>query len=252
MTTACLHLAAVSRDFAGVHALRAVSLRINPGELVALLGPNGSGKTTLVNVASGVVGPSSGRVAVDGRDLTGAPPRRFAAAGVVRTFQGLRLFEGMSVRDNVVVGAQRGVRPSLVEAWLRKPGFRRRERALALAATAALAAVGMDDHASASVGGLSHGQRRRVEIARAIAARPAYLVLDEPSAGVDPSQVESLAAVISSERERGAGVLLVEHDLDLVGMLADRAVGLDAGTIVAEGGVADVAAALGVKAGESG
>jgi len=231
-----LTLDAVEKDFAGVRAVRDVSLRLEPGEVVGLVGANGSGKTTLVNLASGAVSPTKGRVAIDGLDLTGAPSARFARAGVVRTYQALRLFEGLSALDNVLVGAQRSVRPSLAAAWLRLPAFRRREATLREAAMAALEEVGMADFAPRAVGALSHGQRRRVELARAFAAAPAYLVLDEPGAGVDPDQLEGLVAMVRRRRESGMGVLLVEHDTRLVEALSDRVLKMAEGSIVGDDG----------------
>ncbi|MEA2972094.1 MAG: branched-chain amino acid transport system ATP-binding protein livM [Actinomycetota bacterium] len=237
-----LVLAGVSRDFAGVHAVVEVSLTVEPGRVVGLVGPNGSGKTTLVNLASGAVAPRRGRVSVDGADLTGTTSRRFAAAGVVRTFQGLRLFEGQSALANVLVGAQRRVPPSLAGALLRPPAFRRRERDLAERAAAALAAVGLADVADRPVEGLSHGQRRRVELARAVAADPSYLVLDEPAAGIDPDQAEVLVALVRSLAGAGCGVLVVEHDPALVDRVCDRVVGMADGSVVASGTYAEVAA----------
>lgn len=237
-----LVLDAVARDFAGAHALRRVSLTLARGEVVGVVGPNGSGKTTLVNLASGAVAPSHGRVVVDGTELAGFPVTRFATAGVVRTYQGLRLFEGMSVLDNVLVGAQRGLRPSLAQAWLRLPSFRRRERCLREVAMAALEEVAMAPLAPRPVAALSHGQRRRVELARAFAAHPTYLVLDEPGAGVDPAQLERLAALIARRRDEGTGILLVEHDLGLVQRVSDRVLGMADGAVVAEGPLATVAA----------
>jgi len=233
-TVRALALDAVEKDFAGVRAVRDVSLRVEAGEVVGLVGANGSGKTTLVNLASGAVPPSNGRVTVDGLDLTGAPSARFSRAGVVRTYQALRLFEGLSVLDNVLVGAQRCVRPSLAASWLRLPAFRRQEVALRDAAMAALDEVGMAAFAPRAVGALSHGQRRRVELARAFAAEPAYLVLDEPGAGVDPDQLEGLIAMVRRRRESGAGVLLVEHDTRLVEELSDRVLKMADGSIVAD------------------
>lgn len=235
-------LSGVSRDFAGVHAVVDVSLRVAPGEVVGVVGPNGSGKTTLVNLASGAVPPSAGSVGVDGSDLTGASSRRFAAAGVVRSFQGLRLFEAQSVSANVLAGAQRTVRPSLVAACVRPPGFRRRERALRAAAFAALDAVGMAAFADRPVEGLSQGQRRRVELARAVAARPAYLVLDEPAAGIDPTHLDVLAGLIRAQADTGCGLMLVEHDPALVDRVCDRVVGMADGRVVAEGRYDEVAA----------
>lgn len=237
-----LVLSGVSRDFAGVHAVVDVSLRVGPGEVVGLMGPNGSGKTTLVNLACGAVAPGAGTVCVDGSDLTGAPSRRFAAAGVVRSFQGLRLFEAQSVLANVLAGAQRPVRPSLLAACVRPPAFRRRERALRAEALAALEAVGMAAFADRPVEGLSQGQRRRVELARAVAARPSYLVLDEPAAGIDPEHVDVLAGLIRDQGASGCGVLVIEHDPALVDRVCDRVVGMADGKVVAEGSYAEVAA----------
>lgn len=240
--TGGLVLAEVSRDFAGVRAVVDVSLRVAAGEVVGVVGPNGSGKTTLVNLATGSVTPGAGTVGVDGTDLTGASSRRFAARGVVRSFQGLRLFEAQSVLANVLVGAQRAVRPSLVAACVRPPAFRRRERALRAAAFGALEALGMVAFADRPVAGLSHGQRRRVELARAVAARPAYLVLDEPAAGIDPTHHDVLAGLIRAQADGGCGVLLVEHDAALVDRVCDRVVGMADGTVVAEGRYDEVAA----------
>jgi ABC-type branched-subunit amino acid transport system ATPase component len=226
----------VARDFAGVHAVRDVSLRLAPGEVVGLVGPNGSGKTTVVNLATGAVRPTSGTVTVDGRDLTGEPSTSFAGAGVVRTFQAVRLFEGLSVLENVLVGVDRTARRSLLGAVAR--GGDRRSLS---AARMALDEVGMQLFADRPVGALSQGQRRRVELARAFAASPAYLVLDEPGAGIDPEQLDAFAEIIGRQRRDGVGVLLVEHDPGLVQRLADRVLGMTAGRIVAEGTWAAVA-----------
>ena len=235
-----LELEAVVRDFAGVHAVKEASLRVCPGEVVGLVGPNGSGKTTLVNVASGAIPPTAGRVTVDGRDMTGRPSATFARAGVVRTFQALRLFEGLSVLDNVRVGAERRAHRSLVGALLAAGRLSRGERASLARALAVLEEVGMQGFAQRPVGALSHGQRRRVELARAFAASPSYLVLDEPGAGVDVEQLDAFAEIIAAQRRSGVGILVVEHDPGLVERLADRVLGMAAGRIVAEGSWADV------------
>jgi len=237
-----LSLDTVARDFAGVHAVAGVSLTLAPGEVLGVIGPNGSGKTTLVNLASGAVAPTAGRVVVDGIDLTGAHSARFAAAGVVRSYQGLRLFEGLSVVDNVMVGAQRGVRPSLIGAWTRPPAFRRRERHLRDVAMGALEGFGMAGFAAQPVGALSHGQRRRVELARAFAADPAYVVLDEPGAGIDPGQLDGLSTIIGDRRDAGVGILVVEHDHGWVERVCNRVLGMADGSVVADGSFAAVAA----------
>lgn len=236
-----LRLCEVSKDFSGVHAVRAVTLTVEPGQVVGLVGPNGSGKTTVVNLATGTLAPSDGRVAVGDTDLTGAPSWRFATAGVLRTFQALRLFEGLSALENVMVGAQRGCRPSLVAAVGRPPGFRRRERRWRSESLAALDLVGIANLAPQPVAALSQGQRRAVELARAIAAHPAFLVLDEPAAGVDPGRVGALAAAVRAIQGAGTGVLLVEHDVGLVAALADEVVGMVDGRVVAHGSFAAVA-----------
>ena len=237
-----LRLDGVAKDFAGVHSVRQASLELAPGEIVGLVGPNGSGKTTLVNLASGAVVPSRGRVLVDSVDLTGATSPRFAAAGVVRTFQALRLFEGLSVLDNVLIGAQRRLRPSLVSAFLRPPRFRRRERELRERALATLEEVDMAGFAGRPVAALSHGQRRRVEVARALAAGPAYLVLDEPGVGLAPEQLDHLVAALQRRGSAGTGVLVVEHDVRLVGLLCQRVLGMADGAVVTEGPLSTVAA----------
>lgn len=245
-----LLLEQVRRAFAGVVAVDGVSLDVQPARALALLGPNGAGKTSLVNLASGAVRPDAGRVLVDGRDLTGRGPRDFAAAGVVRTFQGLRLFESMTVLDNVLVGGHGPRRLPLLAALVRSPGFRRRERGLRAQAGEALAEVGMSWAAGRPVTALSHGQRRRVELARALAAQPSYLVLDEPGAGLDPGAVGDLAGTLRRLVDGGIGLLLVEHDAGLVERVADDVVALVAGAVAARGsyaqvkGQADIAAQL--------
>ncbi len=230
----------VSRSFGGVRALDGVSLQVAPGEVVGLVGPNGSGKTTLVNVLTGTLAADEGRLLVDGVAVSSSARTRPAQAGVVRTFQALRLFEGLTVFGNVLVGAQRGCRLSVPAALLRGPGFRRRERALRTATTQALAEVGLLDLAGRPVGALSHGQRRRVELARAFAARPAYLVLDEPGAGLDPEQTAVLSLLLRAHRDQGCGLLVVEHNVELLERLCDRAVGVAGGRVVASGPLAEV------------
>lgn len=249
-----LVLRAARHRYGGVLAVDGVDLTVRPGEVVGLVGPNGSGKTTVVNLVTGRLRPDEGRLEVDGRDLMGAPPHALARAGVVRSFQGLRLFEGRSVLDNVLVGADVGRPTSLLGTVLRTPAFRRDERIARAAAGAALSEVGLPEGHGRSVGALSHGQRRRVELARAFAARPRYLVLDEPGAGLDPEQTAELARLLRARRDAGCGLLVVEHDIELLAAACDRAVGLADGRVVATGALADVqrhpalAAHLGVPA----
>jgi len=235
-----LVLSGVRRSFSGVVAVDDVSLTVRPGRVLALLGPNGAGKTSVVNLACGAVRPDGGRILVGDHDLTGRGPRAFAAAGVVRTFQDLRLFASMTVQDNVLVGAHGARRLPFLRALVRSPGFRRTERAMTECAMTALETVDMDWAADRPVTALSHGQRRRVELARALAARPAYLVLDEPAAGLDPNAVAELGATLRRLVADGLGLLLVEHDIDLVARVADDVVALEAGRAVRTGSYAQV------------
>jgi branched-chain amino acid transport system ATP-binding protein len=235
-----LSLTGVGRAFAGVVAVNAVTLDVVPGRVLAVLGPNGAGKTSVVNIACGSVLPDTGTVSVDGRDLTGSGPRQFAAAGVVRTFQSLRLFDSMTVLDNVLVGGHGSRRLPLAAALLRSPGFRRAEQALRDRAAASLDVVGMAWAADRPVTALSHGQRRRVELARALSGEPAYVVLDEPGAGLDPEAVSALAETLRALVHGGLGLLLVEHDAGLVERVADECLAMVAGEVVAAGSYAEV------------
>lgn len=193
----------VSKRFRGVQAVDGVSLQLGEGEVVGLIGPNGSGKTTLLNLASGVLRPSGGRVAVGERQATDLPPHRFARLGVARTFQQIRLFAGMTVEENVLVGGlAKGVAPD-VGGLLRD--------------------LGLEGDAERDATTLSYGQQRRVEIARALAGAPRFLLLDEPAAGMNEAESdELLTAVRRIREERGCAVLIVDHDLRLIMRLCDR------------------------------
>lgn len=216
-TDSGLRAVAVGKSFSGLRALFDVSLEVELGEIVGLIGPNGSGKTTLLNVATGVLAPSQGRIVVDGHDLTGKPPHAFAHRGIGRTFQQVRLFSDMSVRQNVEIGAisrrqnPRGVQSILNELELSQVSDR-------LAGT------------------LAYGMQRRVEIARAVAGSPHFLLLDEPAAGMNEEETDRLLETIQGVRTtRGCGVLIVDHDLRLIMRLCERIHVLANGTTIAEG-----------------
>jgi branched-chain amino acid transport system permease protein len=223
-----LRCADVGVTFSGLRALRSVDLVLAKREIVGLIGPNGSGKTTLLNVLSGVIVPTSGRVEVDGRDVTGWPAHRVAALGVARTFQNIRLFGQLSVLENVEVGA--ALHPE-------HPGG----AALRRAARAVLAEIGLSDVADRAARTLPYGIRRRLEIARALATRPAFLLLDEPAAGANEAESDELRTLIAElRRAHGLGILVVEHDLRLIMRVADRIVVLNEGVQIAEGSARDV------------
>ncbi len=226
----------VSRHFGGLCALNQIDLHLEPGELVGLIGPNGAGKTTAFNVITGVFPPTSGRVLLEGRDLTGWPSYRVTQMGIARTFQNIRLFAGMTVLDNVLTAMHPRAGYSLLDAFVRSPRFRRREAVLHQEAMSLLAAVGLQDLCHRPAGSLPYGAQRRLEIVRALATRPRLLLLDEPAAGMNPTEVADLTAFIRGiRRDFNLTILLIEHQMDLVMNLCERLVVLDFGEIIAKG-----------------
>jgi branched-chain amino acid transport system permease protein len=217
----------VSKQFGGVHALRGVSLRLREGQIVGLIGPNGSGKTTLLNCVSGVFAPTSGSVLLDGNEIAGKPAHEIARAGVVRTFQNVRLFDGLTTLENVAVAA------------LAAGGTRRRDSHTY--ARELLDRLRLTDLAERYAGTLSFGDQRRLEIARALAASPRFLLLDEPAAGMSEQESDELRKSIERVRgEQGCGVLVVEHDLRLIMRLCDSVQVLNEGAVISEGTPAQV------------
>ncbi|MBW3592071.1 MAG: ABC transporter ATP-binding protein [Actinobacteria bacterium] len=233
----------VSKRFAGVQALEDVSLALRKGEALGLIGPNGSGKTTLLNVVSGVLPSDSGRVALDGEEVTNWDADRVAKAGVARTFQTVRLFGSLSVDDNIRVAVARGSR-SDVDGEVASLAERLR----------------LDEWRGTSAATLPYGVQRRVEIARALGIRPAFLLLDEPAAGLNEEESDELLAIVSgllADSEYGCGVLIIDHDLRLIMRLCDRIHVLNQGKTIAEGppeevrrNAAVIEAYLGAEAGE--
>jgi branched-chain amino acid transport system ATP-binding protein len=216
----------VSVEFAGLRALDAVSLRLEPGEILGLIGPNGSGKTTLINVITGQLAPQAGRVRCNGDDITGLPPRRIAARGIARSFQIVRLFRNLTVRENVEAGA--------LAQGLGRPAARR-------VADRLLAEFGLDARADDFAGHLSYGDERRVEIARALAAAPTFLLLDEPAAGMNEAETERLLALLAAlPQAQNLGLLIIDHDIPLIMQLCHRLHVLASGRTIAEGDVASV------------
>jgi branched-chain amino acid transport system ATP-binding protein len=238
--TPLLAVEGLTRHFGGLRAVDDVSFDVGTGELVALIGPNGAGKTTVFNLVSGFLEPDAGRVRLGDLDITGWPPHRIAAAGLVRTFQLVRLFSTMSVVENVCVGFHRQTRGGLWSALLRPPRARQQTRRMLEDADALLGRVGLRRRAHDPAATLPFGQQRLLEIARAVAARPRLLLLDEPAAGLDLEETQELGRLLRQLRDDGLTVLFVEHDMDLVMTLADRVVVLDFGGKIAEGDPAAV------------
>jgi branched-chain amino acid transport system ATP-binding protein len=228
-----LRASSVSRSFAGVEALRDVSLELRQGEVVGLIGPNGAGKSTLVNVLSGFDRPSGGRVMLEERDVTRWSAHRRGRHGLARTFQHSHAFRGLSVRENVEVSAL-GVGAS--------------GRAASRRASELLALLGLADYADRPASDLSHGDERRLGVARALATDPRYVLMDEPAAGLSEAEVPRFATAVNTVRDRGAGVLLVDHNVALVLDVCERVHVLDQGTTLAEGTPQEIRSHLGVAA----
>jgi branched-chain amino acid transport system permease protein len=225
----------VSKAFAGLQALSHVSFTVDAREILAVIGPNGAGKTTLFNVIAGALQPDSGTIRFAGGAIQCLPSHRIATAGLIRTFQNVRLFGTMSVLENSMVGLHQRTRAGMAAAALRLPGERAEERRIRDEAGCLLALVGLQERASAMAASLPFGRQRVVEVARALAADPVLLLLDEPGAGLSAGERESLRDLVREVRAGGVTVILVEHDMDLVMGLADRIVVLNYGEKIAEG-----------------
>ena len=218
----------ITKDFAGLRALDDVSLSLKPGEILGLIGPNGSGKTTLLNIISGLFAPTKGRVAIGDADATLWPAHVVAQAGVGRTFQNIRLFGQLSVIENVEISARIGAKGTA--------GFDATSFALQL-----LAEFGLADFADRPAAALDYGAQRRLEIARALALRPRFLLLDEPAAGMNPTESNALLQELARLRRRtGIGLLVIDHDMSLIMRLCDRIVVLNRGQVIAEGDPKDI------------
>jgi branched-chain amino acid transport system ATP-binding protein len=232
---ALLEVEHLGQRFGGLVALDRVSFEVKEGAIKAIIGPNGAGKTTLFNLISGIFPPTAGRIRFLGTDTTGWRPFQIAALGLARTFQNVSLFLHMTVLENVMVGRHRRTRHGVATSALRSPGQRREERSLRETARAQLADVGLGDWAERTAGELSFGQRRMVELARALATEPKLLLLDEPASGLNLNETDALAERIRRIRDRGVTVLLVEHDMSLVMDVSDDILALHFGTPIAEG-----------------
>jgi len=248
-TTTLLSLRGLTRRFGGLTAVDGIDLDLGQGELVGIIGPNGAGKTTLFNLVTGQDQPDAGEVRFDGQDITGFSPEKLAGHGIARTFQLGRVFGNLSVMDNVLIGAHArlsAVRPAipvmgpLLElglALLRPPSVKAEEEQLREEVRVILKRFGerllprLDQPAYS----LSYANRRRVEIARALALKPRLLLLDEPTAGMNPTETAEMQALISELKEEGLAILLIEHKLDMVMRLSDRVMVMDEGKMIAEG-----------------
>ena len=225
----------LSRRFGGVRALEAVDLELAEGAVHAVIGPNGAGKTTLLNILSGIYRPDAGVIRFDRQELSGRAPHEFAAAGIARTFQNLQVFFNMSALENVMVGRYMHERCGLASALLRAPRMARSERACREEAAELMRYVGLQGYLSAAADAMPYGALKRLEIARALATRPKLMLLDEPAAGLNPTEALELDKLIGRLTGRGVTVVLVEHNMRLVMGVSDQILVLDYGRKLAEG-----------------
>jgi branched-chain amino acid transport system ATP-binding protein len=239
--SALLRMQKVTVRFGGLVAVNEVDFHVQPGELVGLIGPNGAGKTTLFNVVTGVYTPTSGSVHFAEREVGGAPPFRITARGIARTFQNIRLFASLSVLDNVVCALNLHSKGGFFGALWRGKAFRAAEKENREEARKLLGIFGLADAAHAPCRSLAYGDQRRLEIVRALATKPRLLLLDEPAAGMNPTEKVELMKLIRFIRERfGLAVLLVEHDMKVVMGICERIAVLEYGCKIAEGTPADI------------
>ncbi|MGD0972159.1 MAG: ABC transporter ATP-binding protein [Desulfobaccales bacterium] len=230
-----LRISGLTKHFGGLPALADVSFWVERGKVTALIGPNGAGKTTLLNCLSGVTRPDAGDILFAGANLAGVPAHRVARMGISRTFQNLRIFPRLSVLDNVLCGLTVQAGASMLQALLRPPGLRHRERRLMLTAMEVLDTFGLADKAGVPAGALPYGDKKRVEMARAFVSQPLLTLLDEPVAGLNPDETAQIAGLIRQMRLYGNTMILVEHDMELVMGVSDQVVVLDGGSRIAAG-----------------
>ena len=241
--TPLLQMQGISKRFGGVEALAAIDLSVQRGQIFSVIGPNGAGKTTLFNMASCLLPPSSGRIVLDGQDITGAPPHRLPRLGVARTFQNLAVFKHESVMDNILTGMHARLHTGVFEAALfwgpaRRAEIRAREEAEEIVEFLEIETV-----RDVPVGTLSYGLQKRVELGRALAMQPRLLLLDEMVSGMNQEETEDIARFVLDIRdERGATVMMIEHEMGIVMDISDRVCVLNFGRKIAEGTPAEVSA----------
>ncbi len=235
-----LEARAVTRLFGGLRAVDGVDLSIQSGKITSVIGPNGAGKTTLFNCLTGILSVTAGTIWFEGRDVTRLPAHRRTSLGAARTFQNIRLFGGMTVMENVLVGSHARGRQGLASALFRGRAFREEEESALARASEILHFLDLAETAGRAAAELPYGLQRRLEIARALATEPKLLLLDEPAAGMNPQETNELMDLVRRIRDEGITVLLIEHDMKLVMGISDRVIVLDHGVNISEGTPEDV------------
>ncbi len=225
----------VTKHFGGIKAVEAVSFRIKGNSIASIIGPNGAGKTTLFNCLTGITKPTAGHIHFRDKDISGLPPHEVAKLGIARTFQNIRIFPDMTVLENVMVAQQSRTRYGLLSTILRNRNFRSRETSIREKAFEFLELTGLDESSGTLAGNLSYGSRRRLEVARALATEPEIVLLDEPTAGMNPSETKDVMLLIKKIQELGKTIIIIEHDMHLVMGISDWVIVLDHGIKIAEG-----------------
>jgi len=237
-----LRIEGLAKKFGGVHAVEDLTFALEAGRIHSIIGPNGAGKTTLFNLVSGVYTPTRGRIFFADQDVTALPPAQRARLGLARTFQNLQIFFNMSALENVMVGRHRHLDCRLLHSLLRLPAIVRSDQAARAKAVELMRFVGLESYIDADADAMPYGGLKRLEIARALAAEPRLLLLDEPAAGLNPAETREIDELIKRVAAAGTTVVLVEHDMKLVMGISDHIVVLDYGRRLAEGSAAEVRA----------
>ena len=235
-----LEVCSVTKKFGGVTAINDTSFHVKQNEIYGLIGPNGAGKTTMFNIITGNYEPTEGQIKFHGQRIDGIKPHKIVHRGIARTFQNIRLFKSMSVLDNILIGFDYQAEYSYLEAIFRLPRFFKEEKRVRKRAFEIMEVLGLSDYADEMATSLSYGQQRKVEIARAVAASPQLLLLDEPAAGMNPQETHELAELFFKIRDEfDITILLIEHDMKFVNKLCDRVMVLDYGRTIFEGDIKD-------------
>lgn len=230
-----LEVKELSKHFGGLRALEAVSFKVKEGSIVSVIGPNGAGKTTLFNCLTGMTMPTGGHIYLNEKEITGLPSHEIVTYGIARTFQNIRLFKEMTVLENVLVGAHIHIKTGLLHAIIRGRGFKYMEQEAVDTAMEYLGLVGLEERAFDQAFNLSYGDQKRLEIARALATKPSILLLDEPTAGMNPQETSTIMELILRLQRLGKTILLIEHDMRVVMSISETVIVLDHGVKIAEG-----------------
>ncbi len=235
MSKMLLQINSVTKYFGGLKALSAIDLTVNANEVLGLIGPNGAGKSTLFNLITGVYTPDKGTILFAGKNIGRAAPHKITSLGITRTFQNIRLFANMTVLENVMVGRHCRTRSKLTETLLQTRGFKREEKEIADSSRSILAFIGLLKEGNQLAKNLSYGAQRRLEIARALAAEPSLLLLDEPTAGMNLQECNELMELIYKIRAQNITIIIIEHQMNVIMKVSDRIAVLDYGEKIAEG-----------------